>query len=60
MLLPLQFLEGGQKSDLRRQLLDGLTSRWLESLDARLAIAPRSPVEALDRLLVARAKEVNP
>jgi len=37
------------------RLLDGLTDVWLAALDARLALASRSPVATLDRLLTARA-----
>jgi integrase len=36
-----------------RRLLDGLTDLWGEALDARRALAPRSPVVVLDRLLAA-------
>jgi integrase len=44
---------------MRRQLLDGLTGLWHVALDDRLTMARRSPVSALDRLLVARAEEVG-
>jgi hypothetical protein len=44
---------------MRSALLDGLTRLWLAALDARRALAPRSPVAVLDRLLVARAQEVG-
>ena len=39
------------------RLLDGLTEGCRAALDARLALAPRSPVAVLDRLLTARAGE---
>jgi hypothetical protein len=39
---------------MRTQLMDGLTGLWDAALAARRAIAPRSPVAALDRLLCAR------
>ena len=35
------------------RLLDGLTEMWAAALEARQALAPRSPVAALDQLLVA-------
>jgi integrase len=38
----------------RQRLMAGLTAEWEASLDARLAMAPRSPVTALDRLLLGR------
>ncbi|MEU3203791.1 LacI family DNA-binding transcriptional regulator [Streptomyces cyaneofuscatus] len=38
---------------MRRRLMLGLTEQWEVSLDARRAMSPRSPVAALDRLLVA-------
>jgi hypothetical protein len=44
---------------MRRQLLDGLTGQWPAALDARLALAARSPVVVHDRLLIARAKEAG-
>jgi hypothetical protein len=44
---------------MRRALLDGLTGLWDLALDERRAMAARSPVALLDRLLVARAKEVG-
>lgn len=37
------------------ELLAGLTCRWNEALDARLALCPRSPAAVLDGLLQARA-----
>ena len=37
-----------------KRLMVGLTEQWEESLDARLAMHPRSPVRALDALLRAR------
>ena len=43
-------------ADMRRTLLDGLTGLWLTALDQRRAMSPRSPVAALDRLLIAQAK----
>ena len=39
---------------MRKRLMDGLTEQWEESLDARLAMHPRSPVGALDALLRGR------
>jgi integrase len=39
---------------MRKRLMDELTEQWEESLDARLAMHPRSPVRALDLLLRAR------
>jgi hypothetical protein len=36
---------------MRRRLLDGLTASWRESLAARRAMSPGSPVDVLDRLL---------
>jgi integrase len=42
-------------SEMRSRLMDGLTRLWEESLDARLAMAPTSPVGALDAVLRARA-----
>ncbi len=44
---------------MRRQLLDGLTGMWASALDARRAIAPRSPVVVLDELLAVRRREVG-
>jgi hypothetical protein len=44
---------------MRSTLMDGLTRLWLAALDARRAMSPRSPVAVLDRLLVARAREVG-
>lgn len=44
---------------MRRRLLDGLTGLWEAALDARRAMAARSPVAALDRLLLARAREAG-
>ena len=44
---------------MRRQLLGGLTELREAALDARRALAPRSPVAVLDRLLVARRKEAG-
>lgn len=39
---------------MRERLRKGLTSLWEESLDARLAMGPGSPVAVLDKLLRAR------
>jgi hypothetical protein len=39
---------------MRAELLEALTARWEEALDARLALHPRSPVAVLDGLLTAR------
>ncbi|MGW7361113.1 LacI family DNA-binding transcriptional regulator [Streptomyces sp. NPDC054802] len=39
---------------MRQRLMGELTEQWEESLDARSAIHPRSPVRALDALLRAR------
>ena len=33
------------------RLLDGLTGLWIEALEARRQLSPRSPVAVLDRLL---------
>lgn len=44
---------------MRAQLLDGLTGLWVAALDARRALAPRSPVKVLDRLLTAKQPEVG-
>lgn len=41
-------------SCVRRRLLEGLTELWEAALDERRASASRSPVTAVDRLLVAR------
>ena len=38
---------------MRQALCDGLTERWNAALHARKALAPRSPVAVLDRLLQA-------
>lgn len=46
--------------DMRSELLDNLTRLWNRTLDARLALSPRSPVAALDKLLLARASSVGP
>jgi hypothetical protein len=40
---------------MRATLMEALTEVWHESLDARLALHPRSPVPVLDRLLRERA-----
>jgi integrase len=42
-------------AEMRHRLLDGLTARWQEALEARGRMAPRSPVAVLDRLLCERA-----
>ncbi|MET8132901.1 tyrosine-type recombinase/integrase [Streptomyces sp. NPDC005251] len=39
---------------MRNRLMDELTEQWEESLAARSAMHPRSPVRALDALLRAR------
>ncbi|NGO77532.1 hypothetical protein G6045_17965 [Streptomyces sp. YC504] len=39
---------------MRQRLMDELTEQWEESLDARMAMHPRSPVRALHALLRAR------
>jgi hypothetical protein len=44
---------------MRRTLLDDLTRVWEAALDERRAMAARSPVVVLDRLLVTRAEEVG-
>jgi integrase len=41
---------------MRARLIEGLTEVWYESLDARLALYPSSPVPVLNRLLQERAK----
>lgn len=41
--------------DMRIELLESLTALWSETLDERLALNPRSPVAALDKLLLARS-----
>jgi hypothetical protein len=40
---------------MRATLMEQLTEVWTESLDDRLALAPRSAVPVLDRLLQERA-----
>ena len=42
---------------MRRRLLDGLTEMWEAALEERCALAPGSPVAALDRLLSMRRTE---
>lgn len=42
---------------MRATLMEQLTEVWIESLDARLLLHPRSPVPVLDRLLQQRAAE---
>ncbi|GIJ52446.1 hypothetical protein Val02_93320 [Virgisporangium aliadipatigenens] len=44
---------------MRDRLMAGLTDLWAAALDARRAMAPRSPVAVLDRLLADRAGEVD-
>ena len=44
---------------MRRRLLDGLTEAWNEILEARRALAARSPVAVLDRLLTAQRTEAG-
>ncbi|MDH2388159.1 LacI family DNA-binding transcriptional regulator [Streptomyces sp. HNM0663] len=44
--------------EMRLRLMAGLTRSWEASLDARLAMCPRSSVAVLDALLQARAAEV--
>lgn len=41
---------------MRARLMDDLTEVWYESLDARLALYPSSPVPVLNLLLQERAK----
>jgi integrase len=41
---------------MRRRLMDDLTEQWYSSLDARIAMHPRSPVAVVDRLLLDRAE----
>lgn len=41
---------------MRAELAEHLTARWLDALDARIKMCPRSPVPALDELLRARAR----
>jgi hypothetical protein len=36
---------------MRSEPLDNLTQLWIKTLDARLALSPRSPVVALDNAL---------
>jgi len=45
--------------EMRRRLLEDLTEAWEASLDARLAMCPRSPVGVLDDVLQARARRVS-
>lgn len=40
---------------MRAELLDALTDRWNDALDARLRMDPHSPVTVLDELFTARA-----
>jgi hypothetical protein len=42
---------------MRAELLDALTERWNEALDARLQLNDHSPVAVLDELLAARWRE---
>jgi hypothetical protein len=39
---------------MREELMNRLTQRWEQALDARRALYPRSPVTVLDDLLQAR------
>jgi integrase len=41
-------------SAMRQELIESLTEQWLAALDERLAMHPRSPVQALDQLLSER------
>lgn len=45
--------------EMRNELCEQLTARWLSALDARLAMSPRSPVGVLDALLRERARETK-
>lgn len=47
---------------MRAELMDALTERWNNALDARMRLEPHSPVVVLDELLAARAarREVRP
>lgn len=45
---------------MRSAMLQALTEVWAESLDERLALAPRSPVPVLDNLLRAHAAGADP
>lgn len=40
---------------MRAELIEALTTRWESAINARLTLAPRSPVALLDELLAARA-----
>jgi hypothetical protein len=42
---------------MRKELMDELTARWLDALDARVGMNPRSPVAVLDQLLQARGRK---
>ncbi|WP_156959488.1 helix-turn-helix domain-containing protein [Nocardia sp. BMG51109] len=46
--------------DMRDELVEMLTARWFEALDARLAMCPTSPVRVLNELLQARARNRSP
>jgi hypothetical protein len=41
---------------MRMRLLEGLTELWEAAMDERRALASRSPVAVLDRLLTARGE----
>jgi hypothetical protein len=45
--------------DMRAELLANLTVLWNKTLDERLVLNPRSPVAALDNLLLARASQAS-
>ena len=44
---------------MRERLIEALTRRWNDALDARLAMNPQSPVAVLDELLLARAARLK-
>jgi len=44
---------------MTRRLLDGLTELWEAALDARRALAPRSPVAVLDQILSAPGQKAT-
>ncbi len=45
--------------EMRDRLLEVLTAEWEASLDARLAMCPRSPVGVLDELMRSRERRVS-
>jgi hypothetical protein len=53
MVLPLPSSPRGQHvtDAMRAELVDALTERWNQALDARLRLDPHSPVVVLDELL---------